>query len=320
MKLSGLFFGLIAIAIVLSALAFKGERRYARWAEREARAAEEHARDVALNAAGRTARANLDRFLHASRLVREEDAQLLVRPDPLNAAQTLWVSGFRVTDRLGPLASHFEGRVTEIPNGTTGYETGDLVAFKRVGIQDWALVVNGRAHGFFGVRALLALGAGPAVDQALLAADPVPDWSTLEERVPKSYARPDPRTRFLSHLGDPPEHWTRTLVRVSWMRIETRPNGRTVGYVQHTWVDGIEPGDDGSFTGRPVAEARFGQANVDLEPITFGKNQIFDWGFERDGLGFGFLGLREEENIPAGQKEMLAAYLSPAPLPAHWHP
>ncbi len=314
--------GFLLMASVALGMAYKYNLRAERRAiHAEMRAEEQKLKDD-LYASKGLAEASLPDFLAVAQHIEGPEATLKIRIDVNGGSEHIWVQDFTPTKFIGKRPIEFEGVFSNAPEAIPGMEIGDPVAFSRFVIEDWGLVMNGQGYGFYSVRAFLPTldGAEAAQLQAFLAPNPLPeDWAAAEAAFAPAEPRIPPRDRFMAHLGNPPESWEAAMVQVYWMEIETKANGQTVGYAQVAWVGDITRLDDGRFQGTRVNDSLFGQSNPDPEPITFTEREIKDWGFVENGMGYGFTLLRKGEGRQTPvQKQKLAAFFAPDPLPEGW--
>ena len=316
---------IILVACLVSVslgLALKYERRAELREARQQERAERRAMAESLHASKGKAERHLDAFLDVEKLVSGPDATVKIRIKTESGSEHIWVSDLSPTKFIGRKPIEFTGLLSNKPEDIAGMELGDQIAFSRFVIEDWGLVVEGRGYGFYSVRALLPyLPEEEAVPlNAFLMPSALPDdWAALAASFAPAEPRIDPRERFMSHLNDPPATWDGAMVLVSWMKVETKSDGKSVGYAQNTWVEHVERREDGMLTGTPVIDELFGQAHADAEPIVFAETKIIDWGFVEDGLGYGFAFLREGKlSQTPRQSQKLAAFFAPDMLPEGW--
>lgn len=322
MGLREIIIGVIVVVSMALGTSFKNERR----AEvREARLQEKLAEKQLkqdLIAAKQKAQNSLEPFLVAAKQISGPDATLKVRVETSKGSEHIWVQDFKPTKFIGSDGVEFEGVLSNTPIDIPGMSFGDTLKFSRFAIEDWGLMVDGVGYGFFSARVLMpTLDASEAAGMAaFMSPEPLPnDWEAIWQALEPAEPYVEPLDRFMQNLADVPETWDRAMVLVYHLKIEKKPNGKTVGYAETTWVDVVLDTADGKLRGIPVKDALFNQANVDIDPIEFTKRDIKDWGFVEDGRGYGFVTLRERQGLlTAGQKQNLADFFSEELLPVGW--
>lgn len=313
--------------LLVGCIAFGYSLKYERRAElRETRLQEKLVKEQLkqdLKTAKQAAQDTLEPFLMAAKNVSGADATLKIRIETGGGnSEHIWVQDFKPTRFIGRKAVEFEGVLGNMPVELPDMSIGDTVDFSRFVIEDWGLLVDSVGYGFFSVRVLL-----PTLDEteaasmgSFLAPDAVPrDWDAVMQALAPAEPYVEPMDRFMQHLTDLPETWERAMVLVYHVKMETKPNGKTVGYSQATWVDQVTQTKDGKLTGTPVKDDLFNQAFLDVEPLVFTKRSIKDWGFVESGRGYGYQTLRKNQSaLTSGQRENLASFFSEDVLPVGW--
>lgn len=115
---------------------------------------------------------------------------------------------------------------------------------------------------------------------------------------------------FLEHAASAPESWSNVALKAAL---------QADGPVENIWISGFQATDTGSFVGRldndPVYLGDLTAGSV----VEFGYDQIVDWAFVENGVGYGFYSVRAlVGSMTDEQAEALSAFLAPGTVPATW--
>ncbi|WP_425090987.1 DUF2314 domain-containing protein [Tropicimonas sp. S265A] len=115
---------------------------------------------------------------------------------------------------------------------------------------------------------------------------------------------------FLEHASTEPAGWENVAIKVAL---------QADGPVENIWVGSFKPLEDGSFIGQLDNDPVYlGDLKAGSE-VQFRYDQIVDWAFVEQGVGYGFYSVRALVGaMSEEQAAAVEAFLAPGKVPATW--